>query len=80
MSMLPQRDPTVKMRFHEYCVILKHDGSLVLEDFNADALDIGNGDGFMAFVDPVTREVTLQKIDLAAVEQIEGTLPILEEA
>ena len=31
----------------------------------------------MAFVDPVTREVTLQKIDLTAVEQIEGTLPIL---
>lgn len=80
MARLPQRDPTVKMRFHEYCVILKRDGSLVLEDFNADDLGIGNGDGFMAFVDPVTREVTLQKIDLAAVEQIEGTLPILEEA
>lgn len=80
MARLPQRDPTVKMRFHEYCVILKHDGSLVLEDFNADDLGIGPGDGFMAFVDPVSREVTLQKIDLTAVEHIEGTLPILEEA
>ena len=40
---------------------------------------IGPADGFMAFVDPVTREVTLQKIDLTAVEQIEGN-PILEEA
>lgn len=75
-----QKDPTTKMRFHEYCVILKHDGSLVLEDFDANQLDIGNGDGFMAFVDPVTREVTLQKVDLTAVEQIEETLPILEEA
>jgi len=80
MPILPQRDPSVKMRFHEYCVVLKHDGSIVLEDMDADALGIGSGDGFMAFVDPVTREVTLQKIDLTAVEQIEGTLPALEEA
>ena len=47
---------------------------------DADQLDIAPGDGFMAWVDPVTKEVTLKRIDLTAVEHIEVGLPIIEEA
>lgn len=80
MPILPQRDPTIKLRYHDYCIIQKHDGSLILEDMDADQLDIAPGDGFMAWVDPVTKEVTLKRIDLTAVEHIEVGLPIIEEA
>lgn len=70
----------IRMIFHDYTVTLKRDGSLVLNEMDADALDIGPGDGFMAFVDPVSREVTLQKIDLTAVEHIVPSLPESIEA
>ena len=71
MPILPQRDPTVKLRWHDYCVIQKHDGSLVLEDMDAEQLEIAPGDGFMAWGDPESKEVTLKRIDLTAVETIE---------
>lgn len=67
----------IKMRFFDYSVTLKKDGSIVLDDIDANTLGIGPGDGFMAFVDPVTREVTLQKVDLTKVEHVTAT-PVLE--
>ena len=58
-------------RFLEYSIVLDDNGAITFEELEAVKLDIKPGDGFMSFVDPVTQEVTLRKIDLNNIEQIE---------
>ena len=57
-------------RFLEYSFCLNNDGSITFEELEADKLVIKPGDGFMCFVDPMTQEVTLKKVDLSKVEHI----------
>jgi len=58
-------------RFLEYSIMLDEAGSITFEELEADKLGIKPGEGFMSFVDPVTKEVTLRKIDLTKIEHIE---------
>lgn len=58
-------------RFLEYSFMLDEHGSIIFEELEASKLDIRPGDGFMSFVDPITQEVTLKKIDLTNIEHIE---------
>lgn len=58
-------------RFLEYSIMLDEAGSITFEELEAAKLDIKPGDGFMSFVDPVTQEVTLRKIDLTKIDNIE---------
>lgn len=58
-------------RFLEYSIMLDDKGSITFEELEANKLDIKPGDGFVSFVDPVTQEVTLRKIDLNNIEHIE---------
>ena len=58
------------MKFLEFCFSVDNQGSIKFEELEADFLGINPGDGFMSFVDPVTKEVTLRKVDLTNVVNI----------
>jgi hypothetical protein len=60
-----------KCRFLEYSFALNNDDSIKFEELESSKLNVKPGDGFMAFVDPDTDEVTLRKFDITKVENIE---------
>ena len=53
-------------RFVEYTILLSEDGSVKLEELEADKLGICPGDTFLCFVDPDTKEVTMKKFDISS--------------
>ena len=59
-----------KCRFFEYSFALNNDDSIKFEELESNKLNIKPGDGFMAFVDPDTDEVTLRKFDITKVDHI----------
>jgi hypothetical protein len=59
-----------KCRFLEYSFALNNDDSIKFEELESNKLNIKSGDGFMAFIDPDTDEVTLRKFDITKVEHI----------
>jgi hypothetical protein len=59
-----------KMRFLEYSFMLNNDDSIKFEELDAEKLNVKPGDGFMAFIDPATKELTLRKVDLNNIEYI----------
>ena len=63
----------IKLRFAEYYFRLNKDNSITFEDLEAESLNINPGDGFMAFVDPNTQEVTLKKFDINNIDYLELT-------
>jgi len=50
--------------------MLNNDDSIKFEELDAEKLNVRPGDGFMAFIDPATKELTLKKIDLNNIEYI----------
>lgn len=61
----------ISMLFAEFYFSLLPDGSIMFDDeLTAEQLNIKPGDGFMAFVNPQTKAITLRKIDLTKVENI----------
>lgn len=60
-----------KCRFMDYSIRLDEDDSITFEELESSKLAIKPGDGFMAFVNPETQEVTLRKFDISKVEHVD---------
>lgn len=61
-------------RFFDYSFSVHTDESITFHELESQELQIKPGDGFMAFVDPLTDEVTLKKINLLDVQNITATM------
>jgi hypothetical protein len=65
-----KKDSDIATIFAEYYIHLKKDDSITIPELEAKHLNINPGDGFMAFVNPVTQEVTLKKVNLLDITHI----------
>jgi hypothetical protein len=57
-------------RFLEYEITVDADGTICLDDIEADKLGIKSGDTMICFVDPETKAVTMKHFDIDKVEKI----------
>jgi len=66
-------------RFFDYTFSLNDDNSITFEELESSKLAIKPGDGFMAFINSETQEVTLKKFDITKVEHVDMGNYIVKE-
>jgi hypothetical protein len=70
MQSIKPNNSDIAMVFAEYYIHLKKDESITIPELEAKYVNIKPGDGFMSFVDPITQEVTLKKVNLLDITHI----------